>query len=136
MAQTTTSPFRIPKAQLEAVTSPPSAVITHGTSSGALGLHTHKVDDVEEERKRKARPGCNCKSTTRCLKRYCECFKLGENCTNTCRCIDCGNSKNVLHRAKLPALMSTNGGSNINIDLFQALSWTTNIDEDLLSENL
>ena len=34
--------------------------------------------------------GCNC-SKSHCLKKYCECFKIGLGCTNHCRCVDCKN---------------------------------------------
>ena len=35
--------------------------------------------------------GCNC-TKSRCLKRYCECFRGGVPCGIKCRCIDCGNT--------------------------------------------
>ena len=34
---------------------------------------------------------CACK-TSKCLKRYCECFKLGKKCGPLCQCVNCGNT--------------------------------------------
>tara|TARA_B100001741_G_scaffold210714_1_gene174350 strand:- start:10764 stop:11309 length:546 start_codon:yes stop_codon:yes gene_type:complete len=34
--------------------------------------------------------GCKCKSS-KCMKRYCECFQAGVQCTSQCSCIDCQN---------------------------------------------
>ena len=34
--------------------------------------------------------GCNCKNS-KCLKLYCECFSLGEYCSN-CNCVSCHNN--------------------------------------------
>lgn len=36
--------------------------------------------------------GCKCK-TTKCLKKYCECFKKGIGCSPLCSCLDCQNKK-------------------------------------------
>lgn len=36
--------------------------------------------------------GCNC-TKSNCLKKYCECFKLGGVCSESCRCRDCKNMK-------------------------------------------
>lgn len=36
---------------------------------------------------------CNC-SKTRCLKRYCECFRAGRVCSEVCNCVDCRNTEN------------------------------------------
>lgn len=38
----------------------------------------------------KGRHGCNCKRSG-CLKRYCECFAEGRQCTVSCRCFGCEN---------------------------------------------
>lgn len=34
--------------------------------------------------------GCNCKSS-KCSKRYCECFKAGRKCRASCKCCECKN---------------------------------------------
>ena len=31
---------------------------------------------------------CNC-TKSKCMKKYCECYKMGFDCGNLCRCIDC-----------------------------------------------
>jgi hypothetical protein len=36
---------------------------------------------------------CNC-TKSNCRKKYCECFKNGGYCKETCRCMDCKNLKN------------------------------------------
>lgn len=48
---------------------------------------------------------CNCKRSS-CLKRYCECFKLGDACSSDCFCTSCKNKegtdtrKRAVHDAK------------------------------------
>ena len=37
---------------------------------------------------------CNC-TKSNCLKKYCECFKMGKECGNLCRCIGCLNKLNM-----------------------------------------
>ena len=39
-----------------------------------------------------SRDGCTCKNS-RCLKRYCECFKAGLKCVAACKCVDCHNGR-------------------------------------------
>ena len=44
-------------------------------------------------RKRKVTEGgCTCKKS-RCLKRYCDCFRAGIKCVAECKCIDCQNGR-------------------------------------------
>lgn len=37
--------------------------------------------------------GCKCKSS-KCKKKYCECYAAGVDCTQYCECTDCCNGKN------------------------------------------
>ena len=36
---------------------------------------------------------CNC-TKSRCMKKYCECYKMNIQCGNLCRCVDCQNKNN------------------------------------------
>jgi len=40
--------------------------------------------------------GCKCKKT-RCLKKYCECFQAGVQCTQNCECLGCENGKDGIY---------------------------------------
>jgi len=39
-----------------------------------------------------SRGGCTCKKS-RCLKRYCDCFRDGVKCVAACKCVDCQNGR-------------------------------------------
>ena len=44
--------------------------------------------------------GCNC-NKTRCVKEYCECYKMGTGCSRLCRCVNCLNKKLELQTEEL-----------------------------------
>lgn len=47
--------------------------------------------------------GCNCKKSF-CLKKYCECYTAGVNCTDQCKCDECRNNEfNDSPRKKIKA---------------------------------
>jgi hypothetical protein len=45
---------------------------------------------------------CNC-TKSNCQKKYCECYKAGEGCKDSCRCINCSNNKEVKPASKKKA---------------------------------
>jgi hypothetical protein len=46
---------------------------------------------MSEMKKRVSGKACNCRNS-RCLKLYCECFKVGGYCSGKCSCINCRNN--------------------------------------------
>jgi hypothetical protein len=46
--------------------------------------------DTPDEETPRHKKGCHCKKSA-CLKKYCECFQAGVQCTDTCRCEGCKN---------------------------------------------
>jgi hypothetical protein len=84
---TSASPFRAPAARRLCAEFSPESVVVRGDAAASSRLL-----DVEERRKRPCPQvtGCNC-NRTRCLKRFCPCFKAGVPCTSACNCADCAN---------------------------------------------
>jgi len=53
--------------------------------------------------------GCHCKKS-QCAKKYCECFQLGNLCSQKCECRDCKNKTWENHRSRSPGSMRPNSG--------------------------
>ena len=51
-------------------------------------------EGVTQKEKTKHARGCNC-TKSRCIKNYCECWQMGIECTDKCKCVDCANNGNV-----------------------------------------
>ena len=54
---------------------------------------------------------CNC-SKSNCLKRYCECFKQGRKCDDSCRCQGCRNKDGLTHTDYKPLFNTTSKASS------------------------
>ena len=54
--------------------------------------HAFKPKVQKENNQIRHFKGCNC-AKTGCLKKYCECYQNGIQCTDICKCIDCKNCK-------------------------------------------
>lgn len=51
--------------------------------------------------------GCNCKKSG-CQKKYCDCYNMGLECTDNCKCEGCRNCKAVtLVRIEMKKQMSS-----------------------------
>lgn len=51
--------------------------------------------------------GCRC-SKSKCLKRYCECYREGMPCSKECQCIDCHNGQQSSSELPVVAPLPTN----------------------------
>lgn len=65
--------------------------------SGPDGIRTKTIRDILrrrpdafQKRVKKVDAGCACKKS-RCLKKYCDCFRVGKKCTSKCICTECLN---------------------------------------------
>lgn len=52
---------------------------------------SRRKDEIQALIPEEARISCRC-NTTGCLKKYCDCFKLGVKCTVLCECRNCMNT--------------------------------------------
>jgi hypothetical protein len=52
-----------------------------------IAAEAHRQTQLSKKRKT---DGCNCKAS-RCLKKYCVCFRAGRQCDSSCQCISCAN---------------------------------------------
>ena len=48
--------------------------------------------NINQEKKKKG--GCKC-SSSGCSKKYCECYRNGMFCMDSCRCINCKNQRSM-----------------------------------------
>jgi hypothetical protein len=53
-----------------------------------------KENEEEVNLAEKLEVTCNC-TKSNCQKKYCECYKAGEGCKDSCRCINCSNNKEI-----------------------------------------
>lgn len=112
MSQNVTSPFRVPRGRIQAISSPdghtmdlsallstaPSTVKTsnsnsnsnaHATTSKTAAARPSASDAVSGKRKRTSK-GCMCRQS-KCIKLYCDCFRGQRYCTADCSCAACEN---------------------------------------------
>lgn len=66
---------------------------------------TAKINQISGVRKHSR--GCRC-MRSKCLKRYCECYREGMSCTEDCECKDCHNGRNAT--SLLPSIGAGDGG--------------------------
>jgi hypothetical protein len=71
---------------------------------------------------------CNC-TKSRCMKKYCECYKMNIPCGNLCRCIDCQNKNNQNIYSNMDM---TNNDKNMNMN---SLDYNKNMN-DILKNDL
>ena len=56
--------------------------------------YTNKHPTDEQSKIKKEKIICTC-TKSGCNKNYCECFKIGQKCSNLCRCIGCENNDQI-----------------------------------------
>lgn len=57
---------------------------------------TKGVEDTEKNER-----GCKCRNSN-CLKNYCECYQHGISCAETCKCLNCYNTKSPKNNLRKP----------------------------------
>ena len=84
----------------------PSGLDVHGSHSTmspqqVLGQQDHQQQQQQQQQQpngMRTGPKCNCKKS-RCLKLYCDCFRVQEYCFN-CNCLDCANTVATDHERR------------------------------------
>lgn len=111
MSQTVTSPFRVPRGRIQAISSPdghsmdlspllstaPSVSQTskNSNSNSNARTTTSKTADAGVSvavsgKRRRTSTGCMCRQS-KCIKLYCDCFRGQRYCTTDCSCAACEN---------------------------------------------
>ena len=62
-----------------------------------INSYTNKHPTDEQTKSKKERIICTC-TKSGCNKNYCECFKVGQKCSNLCRCIGCENNEQIQNK--------------------------------------
>lgn len=55
-----------------------------------VAMKLNSIKEQVKEEVTETKIGCNC-TKSNCSKKYCECYKAGVECSETCRCRDCSN---------------------------------------------
>lgn len=75
-------------------------------NAALIAIKRSEIKEKNPEAFQKKSKACNCKRS-QCLKMYCECFKAGLPCRDSCKCKDCHNleadMKSRLHTTKVAA---------------------------------
>ncbi|CAK89101.1 unnamed protein product (macronuclear) [Paramecium tetraurelia] len=54
-----------------------------------------KLDLTDQPKYKKKKVGCSC-TKRKCSSKYCFCAKVGQSCSNLCKCVDCSNNKSFM----------------------------------------
>jgi len=73
------------------------------------------TEDMHNDVKAIHSKGCNCKNSN-CLKRYCECYRNGIQCSKFCKCTNCLNYENDL------LIFRDQDGGNSSVSFSESLS--------------
>lgn len=92
------------------------ARIRTGISKRNPKAFTSKIQNTRGTRRHAQ--GCCC-SRSKCLKKYCECFREGMQCTSNCRCTGCANGRESF--IELPQVAEDDNDFVFDNTAFQAL---------------